>query len=122
VNRGDTRVEMASGEYHPGEGKDANEWHQLSLPMVIFATIFFKTVFLFVYFLSLLSAASSSARNSCGIAKANQQRHESDKYGVTHLNFPSLEELSILSLRHESLLHCGRDSNFDDESQPLNCS
>ena len=39
--------------------------HALSFPIVIFATIFFSTVFRFVNFLSLVSAASSSARNSC---------------------------------------------------------
>jgi hypothetical protein len=81
----------------------------------MFATIFFKTVFLFVYFLSLLSAASSSARNSCGTAKANQQGYENDKYGVTHLNLSPLEELCILTLRHKSLLRCDRNPNPDDE-------
>ena len=104
------------GEYCQGGGKDANEWHRLSLPMVIFATIFFKTVFLFVNFLSLLSAASSSARNSYGIANTKcQQKRESDPYGVSHLNLSPLEELSILALGHGSLLGCGRNPNLDDD-------
>jgi len=120
VNRGDTGADNGD-EYHQCEGKDEDEWHRLSLPMVIFATIFFKTVFLFVNFLSLLSAASSSARNSCGIASANQQRREKDKYRVSHLNLSPLEELSILTLRHESLLRSGRNPNLGDDGQSVNC-
>ena len=112
---------MTVGEYHQGEGKDAGEWHQLSLPMVMFATIFFKTVFRFVYFLSLLSAASSSARNSCGIASKNQQRLEKDKRGLSYLNLPSLEKLSILTLRHESLLRSDWNPNLDDDGQVVKC-
>ena len=44
---------------HSSENMDA-----LSFPIVIFATIFFNTVFLFWNFLSFASAACSSARNS----------------------------------------------------------
>lgn len=100
------------------EGWD--KWHQLSLPMVIFATIFFKTVFLFVNFLSLLSAASSSARNSCGIASRRQRRREGIEYSDSHLNLSSLKELRILALRHESLLRCGSNPNLNDDSQCVN--
>lgn len=39
--------------------------YALSLPIVMFATIFFSTVFRFANFLSFDSAASNSARNSC---------------------------------------------------------
>ena len=61
MNKGDTeRAEMSLGQVRTqildGDG--------LSLPMVIFATIFFSTVLRFVYFLSFVSAACSSARNS----------------------------------------------------------
>ena len=103
-------------EYRQGGDKDMDEWHRLSLPIVIFATIFFKTVFLFVYFLSLLSAASSSARNSCGIVGEKcQQRREGDPYSISHLNLSPLEELSILTLGHGTLLRCGRNPNLDDD-------
>ena len=98
---------MTTDECYWGGGKGADRWHQLSFPIVIFATIFFKTVFLFVYFLSLLSAASNSARNSCRFASTNQQRHAGDKYGVTHLDLPPLEEFGILALRHGTPLRCG---------------
>lgn len=109
-------------ECHSGGGEGADKWHQLSFPIVMFATIFFKTVFLFVYFLSLLSAASNSARNSCRFASTNQQRHEGEEYGATDLNLSPLEEFSILALRHGSLLRCGWGQNLDDERQSLNCS
>ena len=85
--------------------------------MVIFATIFFKTVFLFVNFLSLLSAASSSARNSCGITSRHKRRRERIEHSVTYLNLSPLEELRILALRHEFLLRCGSDPNLNSGGQ-----
>ena len=42
--------------------------YELSFPIVIFATIFFNIVFRFVNFLSLVSAAWSSWRNSWMLA------------------------------------------------------
>lgn len=57
---GDTRVQTGTMIVDPDV---------LSLPMVMLATIFLRTVFRLVNFLSFDSAACSSARNSCICAR-----------------------------------------------------
>jgi hypothetical protein len=68
--------------------------YSLSLPIVMFATIFFKTVFRFWYFLSFASAACSSARNSYMIKFVT----EFNRLRVPHLDLSALEEFGILTV------------------------
>ena len=69
VNKGDTE-----DVYNWAHILRRNWCYQLSLPNVILATIFFNTVFLFTYFLSFVSAARRSARNSCSQGPRSMQR------------------------------------------------
>jgi len=61
VNRGDTANRFPVSTTN---APAASQQHALSFPIVMFATIFFNTVFRFVNFLSFVSAACSSWRNS----------------------------------------------------------
>ena len=73
--------------------------HALSFPIVIFATIFFSTVFRFVNFLSLASAACNSARNSC-VLRVHPRAPGSDGRHIVviaHLDLAPREELGILA-------------------------
>ena len=60
VNKGDTE-----DVYNWAYILRRNWCYQLSFPRVILATIFFNTIFRFTNFLSFVSAAWRSARNSC---------------------------------------------------------
>jgi hypothetical protein len=70
--------------------------HELSLPIVMFATIFFNTVFRFVNFLSFVSAAWSSWRNSWTVHEFAERK---DTHCHAHLYLSALEELGILAHR-----------------------
>lgn len=62
--------------------------------MVMFATIFFSTVFRFVNFLSFVSAAWSSWRNSWTLREFAQSNNT---HRYAYLNLSALEELGILA-------------------------
>ena len=68
----------------------------LSFPIVIFATIFFKTVFRFMYFLSFDSASCNSFRNSYDHAEVS---YMVDEFLCNiYLYLSSLKELGVLPL------------------------
>ena len=71
----------------------------LSLPIVILATIFFRTVLRFRYFLSFASAAWSSVRNSWMMQTLVFILHVlTTTGGRPHLDFSALEEFRILTM------------------------
>ena len=65
--------------------------------MVMFATIFLSTVLRLTNFLSLDSAACSSARNSCAGRDTRQGMRGVSVGRGAHLDLSALEELGIMS-------------------------
>lgn len=65
--------------------------------MVIFATIFFSTVFRLTNFLSLASAACNSARNSCETQRGMSDHRPERPLTSAHLYLAPREELGILA-------------------------
>lgn len=76
------------------DGRGHSAIHILSLPIVMFATIFLRTVLRFWNFLSFASAAWSSTRNSWVKAAL---RRSSTPINLTYLDLATLKELGILS-------------------------
>ena len=68
VNKGDTE-----DVYNWAHILRRNWCYQLSFPRVILATIFFNTIFRFTNFLSFVSAAWRSARNSCSQGQCKEK-------------------------------------------------
>ena len=93
VNRGDTANRFPVSTTN---APAASQQHALSFPIVMFATIFFNTVFRFVNFLSFVSAACSSWRNSWTHTVSFRCRKETHRL-YAHLNLSALEELCILA-------------------------
>ena len=111
MKSGDTQGHHLSFSQRSKGGGDV---YQLSFPIVMFATIFLSTVLRFVNFLSLLSAASSSARNSCGHASQHGHLHATLQHVsaavIAHLDLSPLEELGILAWGRHGECRRGRRS------------
>ena len=111
VNKGDTE-----DVYNWAHILRRNWCYQLSLPSVILATIFFNTIFLFTNFLSFVSAARRSARNSCS---QGQCREKWTAYFVYKLQSSLAGRISRLAQIEPSKLLLSRSSESTNSTTEL---